>query len=151
METQKENIVQYMEKPEAPEQPTHGLPCVELAKIKDVDVDGQPWVHWPTCLSKSAVKAHTQIKITPQDIGRECTMAFIGGDASRPIVLGLVYKPDTDNPAPVIMQSDDAIVLQSGSSRIELHADGRIDIQALYINSQAYGPHRIKGASVKIN
>ncbi len=151
MKIQKESIVQYIEQPETRDPPKHSLPCVELAEIKDVDADGQPWVHWPTCLSKSAVQARTQIKVTPQDIGRECTMAFIGGDISRPIVLGLVYKHDTGNPAPVIMQSDDAIVLQSGSSRIELHADGRIDIQALYINSQAYGPHRIKGASVKIN
>jgi hypothetical protein len=123
---------------------------VEIGVIQSVDDAGRPAVRWHGS-ARQHVEARTQVRLTERDIGRECTLAFAGGDPSRPIVMGLLYTPDTQNDPPEIIQTDDAIILQSGESRIELHADGRINIQGMYINSQAYGPHHLKGASVKIN
>lgn len=124
---------------------------IEIAEITGVNEDGSPQVLWSGSPGGQPVAARSQIKVTEQDIHRSCTLAFAGGDRLQPIVMGLLYRPDVDNDAPTIIQSDDVIILQSGASRIELHADGRINLQGMQINSQAYGPHHIKGASIKIN
>lgn len=125
-------------------------PTIRLAVIRALK-DGYPCIHWPGCPDANPVKARTQVKVSEQDIGRECSFALIENNPSQPLVLGLLYRPDRDADGPVVIQSDQAVTLQAGHTRIELHADGRIQIRGLHIDTQAYGPNRIKGAAVKIN
>lgn len=148
---------------------------VTLANIVDIQ-DGYPLVHWESCSSTKPIQALTQVKIEERHINKSCTLAFINGDTEKPIVMGLLYNPaedsqeesqkakqkntktefdkfgaDINGNTPVIIQSDDSIILETGKAKIQLYADGRINLQGLQINSQAYGPNKIKGSSVKIN
>jgi len=140
---------------------------VTLATIISIE-KGYPLVHWPTCSNDQPIKALSQVRISSKDINKTCSLAFIDGDLSQPLVMGLLYEPNqstytggpqledtapffNDEDAPLVIRSNDAITLQAGDAKIQLFADGRINIQGLRINSQAYGPNKVKGASVKIN
>jgi hypothetical protein len=150
MHESQKNVIELVEVKEVSVPKSRPLQSIEIGIIKAIE-DGYPLIHWENCLSREPIKALSQIKVTDWDLDKECTIAFVNGDLSKPVVMGLLYNPDMENEAPIVIQSDDAIILQSGASRIELHANGRINIQGLHINSQAYGPNKIKGASVKIN
>lgn len=94
--------------------------------------------------------ALSQIEIMERDIGKKCTLAFVSGDEKQPVIMGIIYEPGSQSGSTVV-ESDEGIILKSGKSRIELHANGRIHLQGMHISSQAYGPNQLKGASVKIN
>jgi hypothetical protein len=85
-----------------------------------------------------------------QDIDelQPCLITFNQGKISQPIITGIIQSIKNE---PLVISSDAGILLKSGDTRIELGGDGTLDLHARHINSQAYGPYRIKGASVKIN
>lgn len=122
---------------------------IELATIKGIDTEGCPLVQLQRN-EKQRIKALSQIKVSSKDIGKTCTIAFIGGDKEKPIIMGLLYTAESDD-EPLIIESRDSIILKTGDSKIELHANGRVHLQGMHISSQAYGPNQLKGASVKIN
>ena len=78
----------------------------------------------------------------------QCTIVFNQGDITKPIITGIIQE---DNATPLVLSCEDGILLESGSVQITLEPTGVLNLQAPLINSQAYGPYRIKGASVKIN
>jgi len=78
----------------------------------------------------------------------QCTIVFNQGDITKPIITGIIQE---DNATPLVLSCEDGILLESGSVQITLEPTGVLNLQAHLINSQAYGPYRIKGASVKIN
>ena len=132
---------------------------VKFATIVSIE-DGYPMVHWAGCPSTQAIRALMQIRIGKEHINKTCTLAFVDGDLTQPIVMGILYTPnennDTQSPLedtsqPLVLKSDEFISLEAGQSKIQLHANGLINIQGMSINSQAYGPNKLKGASVKIN
>lgn len=94
-------------------------------------------------------------------IGRMCTIQFISGNASHPVVTGILpdewpsaqNQHDSDDPdvKRVVLKAEHELVLQCGESKIILSADGLIQIRALYIDSQAQATHRLKGGSVQVN
>lgn len=96
--------------------------------------------------------AETVLVLQQRYEGQRCLLTFNEGDLAQPVIIGMVQNAMTDPAnAPLELGSDQGVRLQCGDSRIELDANGTVNIQALHINSQAYGPHRIKGGSVKIN
>ena len=127
----------------------NALPCVLEGTLTHVDGDGSPHVIWAG--QPQAVRAETQQPVTIHAIGQRCTLAFIGGELSRPVIMGWLYPTGAGSQSQAIIQTDDSLILQRGAARIELYANGRINIRGLHIDSQAYGPNRIKGAAVKIN
>lgn len=147
MTAPEENLLTFTEKGEF----TTSQPAlnIELATIYGIDTEGNPLVQWHNH-KKQNIKALSQIKISTRDIGKTCTIAFIGGDKEKPIIMGLLYTAESDN-EPLIIESRDSIILKTGDSKIELHANGRVHLQGMHISSQAYGPNQLKGASVKIN
>ncbi len=150
---------------------------VDIATITGIDAEGYPLVNCPERQHESSLTALTQVNISQEDVGKSCTIAYIGGDLTRPVVMGLLQTPvapsreiqlpqkqdqfpddvdieevlDIDSQEAVVIRSDQSIVLQTGKSRIELYPNGYINLQGVHINSQAYGPNRIKGGSVKLN
>ncbi len=83
-----------------------------------------------------------------EDENKKCVLTFNKGDISQPIITGIVQPTHTE---PAVISSEEGIVLECGETRIVLDPDGTLELKARYIHSQAYGPYRIKGASVKIN
>ena len=77
-----------------------------------------------------------------------CLITFNQGKITQPIITGIIQSTHNE---PLVISNDEGILLECGNTRIELGKDGTLDLNAKHINSQAYGPYRIKGASVKIN
>lgn len=164
-----DNVVKFAER-EQQSSPDR-LYTVEVGLISGLNPEGCPLVTLAESIDSSPLVALSQVEITSSDIHKECTLAFVGGDPMRPLILGLLQTPkltteseeteiaemhpddflDIDSEEAVVIRSDQSIILQTGKSRIELYPDGHINLQGVYINSQAYGPNRIKGGSVKLN
>jgi hypothetical protein len=93
-----------------------------------------------------------------QCIGLRVIAAFVEGDESRPIVLGLLDPPPsarTTSPRKkerhLRIESEEELVIECGKSKIALRSDGRIEIRGGHLVSRSTGPNKIKGASVHIN
>lgn len=82
------------------------------------------------------------------DEDKECLITFNHGKIDAPIITGIIQ---TQKSEPLVISCEEGIILECGDTRIELDVEGTLDLKALHINSQAYGPYRIKGGSVKIN
>ena len=133
----------------APAMPSGG---VTLAEIAGLGEDGAPLVVWKDSGGEARRPALTQVPVTPEEIGRRCTLAFVEGDPQQPLILGLLR--DNHPPTPHgyhILRGEKSLILKCGAARIELHEDGRIIVQGLEIEQQAYGSYRIRGASIKVN
>lgn len=100
-------------------------------------------------------------------------IAFIQGDLTRPIVLGLIAAralattaepPVTEAQLPagalndlslegkkLELEGKEQLVLKCGEASIELRKDGRIVIRGVHLVSHAQGVNRIRGGAVQIN
>jgi hypothetical protein len=119
--------------------------------VTGVAANGAPLVLWRETEELEPRPALTQVPIGPHEIGRRCTLVFEGGDPDKPLILGLLHETHSTPQGYRILEGDEALILQCGTARIELRQEGRIVIQGVEIDTQAYGPYRIKGASVKVN
>ncbi len=126
-------------------------PSAVIGSIVGLAADGTPLVTWPDALSHNPYPALTQSPIDAGMVGRKCTLLFIGDNPVQPVILGLLHDNQAQTNGYRIVQAEEALILQCGAARIELHDNGRIILQGMQIDSQAYGPYRIKGASVKVN
>ncbi len=122
-------------------------------------------------------KAMSTIPIQPDMLGRNVVLAFVEGDLSRPIVMGLLWRPDEGRAGDVIadktgktdkalseptgdpgsmaafevIQAKDRVEIKCGKASITLTQTGKILLRGEYISTHAKGTHRIKGGSVQIN
>jgi len=123
-----------------------------------------PYVGFDGQLTAAAVPARSVVDLFPTHIGRKVLLAFDAQDLSRPIVLGVLrgaVAAPTANPAmPVELLADGQrltvsaqaeLVLRCGRSCIILTSDGRIELRADVIVSQAAEVNRIRGGSVQLN
>jgi hypothetical protein len=119
-----------------------------------VDFAGNPG---PAPLAARAVPA-----LDATHVGREIALLFEGGDARRPIVMGLMHAPHAAAPAPepaeatadgerLVFEAGKEIVLRCGTSSITLTRAGKILIKGAYVLSRSSGVNRILGGSVQIN
>jgi len=139
-----------------------------ITKLTDEQKSKEP-ARYPYSLTATIIKVHNrasaQVQFTMEgeeyiydaitthplqdnDKNRECIISFDQGKIHLPMITGIIQTPEDE---PLVLSSPEGIVLECGDTRIVLDADGTLDLKALHINSQAYGPYRIKGASVKIN
>lgn len=130
------------------EQKSKLYPYTLVGTIEEVYNNGTAKVAFDIEENKYSYLAITTQPLTILDESKECVLAFNKGDISQPIITGIVQPKEAE---PVVLSSDEGIVLECGDTRIALDAEGILELKARYIDSQAYGPYRIKGASVKIN
>ena len=124
---------------------------VVIGTIATLKPDGTPVVSWPDDTGQQVQSALSQVAIPAEAIGRRCTLAFERGEPTKPVILGLIQEPQGSALGYRIIRAENALILQCGAARIELRADGHIIVQGMQIDNQAYGPYRIKGASIKLN
>ncbi len=128
--------------PSAPSMP------LQLGRIDDIDADNQLWISYGD--HDYAVNALSAAPIGDDDIGRICTLAFLGNDPQQPIVMGLIHTPNSQ-PETLNISAEKSVHLRCGNAELSMDQTGHINLQGMSINNQAYGPNRIKGGSVKIN
>jgi len=134
------------------EEQVENYPHNIIGKISTINEAGYPIVSFFINNKQYSATASTVVAIEIDKIGQECLISFNQGNIDAPVITGVIQQPATiDEDKPIVIHSESGIILKCGASRIELTEDGTINIQGMHINSQAYGPHRIKGGSVKIN
>ncbi|MCF6189958.1 MAG: DUF6484 domain-containing protein [Cocleimonas sp.] len=134
------------------EKEVENYPNSLIGQVSTFDESGYPIVNFSINNKEYTKKASSTVSIGIEQIGSDCLICFNHGNIKEPIITGIIQQPETiDEDKPMVIHSESGIILKCGSSRIELTEDGTINIQGMHINSQAYGPHRIKGGSVKIN
>ena len=130
------------------------VPGVTLAEFTGVGNDGLPLVR---CGNRRPVPALVAMATPPSDwrscAGKQAVVAFVDGDESRPVVLGVIGAPASPAPTPRTLRvsAGEELVIECGKSKIWLRADGRIEIRGEHVISRSRGPNKVKGGTVHIN
>ena len=137
-----------------------GLPSVIIGRIAVIVESGEPLVDFPGNDSGKLVLARSLVPVAATEVGREVALTFEDGDASMPIIAGLLQAPQS-GPNPqrevrlddksLILSAKKEIVMQCGKSSITLTSAGKVLIRGAYLLSRSSGVNRIKGGSVQIN
>jgi hypothetical protein len=119
-------------------------------------------------LGLSSVAAQALIEIDATHIAQQVALGFQGGNPCRPIVLGFLHQPTTENEFAetsqahqeieiieqgrrIVIEAEQELELRCGEAVILLAADGHIQLRGGYITSHADATQRIRGGSVQIN
>jgi hypothetical protein len=135
------------------------LPSVLVGRIVMVRESGEALVDFSGNTSGNLVSARSLVPINVTTVGREVALTFEDGDASKPIIAGLLQAP-ASSPVPRELKLDDEslhlsakkeVVIQCGKASITLTSAGKVLIRGAYLLSRSSGVNRIKGGSVQIN
>lgn len=146
--------------PEARSGPIHGVLVGELLALTDGGTT--PLVRFEG--HDVAVRARSTVDLHGPHIGQPVVLMFDGGDATRPIVMGVVRQaagwPLADPPVQVNVDADgqrlivsakEQMVLRCGKASITLTKAGKVLIEGSYVLSRSTGVNRVKGGSVQLN
>jgi hypothetical protein len=136
---------------------------VSVGRLVGINAAGEPMVEFLSNAYGQAITARSIVALTKTDEGREVVLQFEEGDVRRPIVMGVIQRPEPPHtserpPAAaegigerMILTAQKEIVLQCGAASITLTRSGKILLRGTYIVSRSSGMNRINGASVQIN
>ena len=96
-----------------------------------------------------SIPAKTHISLNDDDNKKACTLLFLGGDLSKPVVAGLLMDLFESRDQKII-ESDHSIILRAGKAEIVLEDDS-IEIRGEFVSTEALSVNKISGGSVKIN
>jgi hypothetical protein len=112
----------------------------------------------------TALQAATIVDVHGTHIGRSVVVQFENGDAGRPVIMGLLRRPEgwplPEQPGQVQVEADgerlivtakEQLVLKCGKASITLTKAGKILINGAYVSNRSSGVMRIKGGSVQLN
>lgn len=133
----------------------HGVIVGRLAALGR---EGEPHVDFTGNPGPSALAARSMVALDATHLGREVALLFEGGDAARPMVMGLMHIPRAEATATatadgerLVFEANQEIVLRCGESSITLTCAGKILIKGAYVLTRSSGVNRILGGSVQIN
>ncbi len=140
------------------------LPQVIIGELLAIADDGKsPLVIYPGQPGTAALRARTVLDLHGAHIGQSVVLAFEGGDATRPIVMGILRQTDNqplEASGNVQVEADglrrvvsakEQLVLQCGKASITLTKAGKVLIAGSYVLSRSTGVNRVKGGSVQLN
>ncbi|WP_256354620.1 DUF6484 domain-containing protein [Variovorax sp. dw_308] len=144
---------------------SESLPAVVTGELIAIADEGRtPMVLFAGQPGTAAVRARTVVDLHGAHIGQPVVLMFEGGDASRPIVMGVLRQsegwPLAEAPAQVevdvngermIVSAKEQLVMRCGKASITLTKAGKVLIQGSYVLSRSSGVNRVKGASVQVN
>lgn len=137
---------------------------IATGRFDSVADDGTPMVSI-AAWGLYGIPARTLAPTDPSRIGEAVALGFESGDPLRPIILGFMLAPTTQEwqaeepPAMdalvdgerVVLTAEHEIELRCGDAALILSADGRIQLRGTYITSHASATQRILGGSVNVN
>jgi hypothetical protein len=146
----------------APGEGSGGVVVGELLAI--ADQGRTPLVTFAGTPEGKAVAARSIVDVHAAHIGRRLVLIFEGGDAQKPIVLGILREADgwplEEKPGQVDVDVDgerlvvtarEQLVLRCGLASITLTKAGKVLIEGSYVSSWSLGVNRLKGGAVQIN
>ena len=145
--------------------PSESLPAVVTGELIAITDEGRtPLVLFAGQQGSAAVRARTVVDLHGPHIGQPVVLMFEAGDATRPIVMGVLRQaegwPLADPPAQVevdangermIVSAREQLVLRCGRASVTLTKAGKVLIQGSYVSSRSTGVNRVKGGAVQIN
>jgi hypothetical protein len=135
-----------------------------VGSLLGVNPDGSPLVAYEGCPS-AWLPARWAVTGTA-DLEQLATaqapvvLVFENGDATQPIVVGVVQQPapkkarrgkKTDAQRHVHLEAEEELTIRCGKGAITIRADGKILIHGSNVTSRATQTNRIKGGAVRIN
>jgi len=143
------------------------IAAAEVGELMALDAaSGTAWVRVAATpdANANAVAARSTVDLHGAHIGREVLLNFIGGDASRPVIVGVfadtacwldaqtsnTVQVDADG-ARLLVGAKDQLVLRCGKASITLTKAGKVLIEGSYLLSRSSGVNRVKGGSVQLN
>ncbi len=143
----------------------YGMVVGTLIGIKK---SGELIINFATNGSIITLSARSTVRLDDKDIGREVTVMFENGDCQKPVMTGLIQKPEVGKnpnngqpkkmPIQFDMDGDSLqltaqkeIVLRCGKGSITITRAGKIILRGTYLLNRSSGVNRIKGGSVQIN
>ena len=124
------------------------------------DEEGHARVDYPGNPTATPMRAQAATPITTADRGRDALLVFEGGDPAKPIVVGLMQKPqpavphsfsaDVDNES-LEFTARQRIVLRCGAASITLTKSGKVIIRGNYVLSRSSGINVVQGGMVRLN
>ena len=141
------------------------LPTVFLGQLVALANDGRtPLVVFDGQPGTAAQCARTVVDLHGPHIGQPVVLMFEAGDATRPIVMGVLREregwPIAEAPGQVQVDADgerlhvsakEQLVLRCGKASITLTKAGKVLIEGAYVSSRSTGVNRVKGGSVQLN
>lgn len=129
---------------------------VSTARFAGFDADGRFQIA-PGETGEPVVAVST-IGLAQADVGAKVAVAYEGGDAERPIIIGRVHERavaaapglNVDGER-IVIQANREIELRCGEASIILTRAGKVLIRGSYVLSRSRGANKIKGAYVDIN
>ena len=141
--------------------------AAEVGELMALDASsGTAWVRVATSPNAEVVAARSVVDLHGAHVGREVLLNFIGGDASRPVIVGVFAgaggdgRPEATAPntlqidadgARLIVSAKDQLVLRCGKASITLTKAGKVLIEGSYLLSRSTGVNRVKGGAVQLN
>ena len=140
------------------------LPEVVIGELIAIAEDGRtPLLTYPGQPGTAALRARTVVDLHGEHIGKAVVVSFENGDASLPIVMGVLrsaesqpleapgqVQVDTDGER-MIVSAKEQLVLRCGKASITLTKAGKVIIEGSYVVSRSSGVNRVKGGSVQLN
>lgn len=139
-----------------------GVVIGELIGMKD---EGRtPLITYAGQPGSAALTARSVVDLYGPHIGSRVVLMFEGGDASKPIVMGILHEgegwPLAEQPGQVELEADgqrlivsarEQLVFKCGKASITLTKAGKVLIQGSYVLTRSTGTNRVKGGSVQLN
>ncbi len=137
---------------------------VKLGTVVGWDDAGRPLVAFADNPTDEPLAALATVAVGAEDVGREAALLFVGGDPTRPLIVGLLQPPAARTPVAAAVgvearvdgeriefNAEREIVFRCGKSSITLTRAGKVLIEGAYLLSRSTGVNRIKGGAVQLN
>jgi len=143
------------------------LPGAIVGRMLAIAPHSGPLVDFPANSSGELLPARSLVALSEAQIGSEVALLFEDGDATKPLILGVVQEWNqqggrqsdaTAGPVEVkcdheslLLSATNEITLRCGKASITLTSAGKVLIRGAYLLSRSSGVNRIKGGSIQLN